>query len=55
MSTTFAGRIASIYYYRKIGRRSPGGKHKQNGETGVAGNNTGSLPNVFQKGQEPYP
>ena len=48
-------RIASIRCYRKIGRRSPGGKHKQNGETGVAGNNTGSLPSVFQGGKESYP
>ena len=34
-------RIASIRCYRKIGRRSPGGKHKQNGETGVAGQQYG--------------
>ena len=46
-------RIASIRCYRKIGRRSPGGKHKQNGETGVAGNNTGLLQSVCQGGEEP--
>ena len=39
----------------KNGSRSPGGKHKQNGETGVAGNNAGSLPSVSQRGQKPYP
>ena len=39
----------------KNGSRSPGGKHNQNGETGVAGNNAGSLPSVSQRGQKPYP
>ena len=48
-------RIASTRCYRQIGRRSPRGKNKQNGEKGVAGNNAGPLPSVFQRGQEPYP
>ena len=48
-------RIVSTGCYRTIGGRLPDGKHKQNGETGVAGTSVGSLLSVFQRGQKPDP
>ena len=47
--------LPQIKCYPKSGRRSRGRRHQQDGKTGIAGNNTGPLPELFQEGQEPDP
>ena len=47
---TFKKWLPQIECYRKIGRRPLGRKHRQDGETGVAGNHTRPLPGIVQEG-----
>ena len=57
LNKTFTQRdwLPQIKCYPKSGRRSRGRRHQQDGKTGIAGNNTGPLPELFQEGQEPDP